>query len=71
MRNDVCFGSTILSSGACNTPNTGTAPNGTPGKANDFFVQQLTRLGIGYDLSPDLNFYMELIDSSDLGWKRL
>ena len=29
MRNDVCFGSNILSGGACNTPNPGTAPNGT------------------------------------------
>jgi hypothetical protein len=67
MRNGVCFGSNILSSGACNTPNPGTAPNGTPGKANDFYVQQLTRLGIGYDLSPDLNFYMELIDSRTWG----
>ena len=67
MRNGVCFGSTILSGGACNTPNTGTAPNGTPGKANDFYVQQLVRLGFGYDLSPDLNFYMELQDSRTWG----
>ena len=69
MRNGVCFGSNILIGGACNA-NPGTAPNGTPGKANDFYVQQLTRLGIGYDLSPDLNFYMELIDSRTWGWKR-
>ena len=67
MRNGVCFGSTILSGGACNAPNTGTAPNGTPGKANDFYVQQLVRLGFGYDLSPDLNFYMELQDSRTWG----
>ncbi len=67
MRTGVCFGSNILSSGACNAPNPGTAPNGTPGKANDFYVQQLTRLGFGYDLSPDLNFYMELQDSRTWG----
>ena len=67
MRNGVCFGSNILSGGACNAPNTGTAPNGTPGKANDFYVQQLVRLGFGYDLSPDLNFYMELQDSRTWG----
>jgi hypothetical protein len=67
MRNGVCFGSTILSGGACNAPNPGTAPNGTPGKANDFYVQQLVRLGFGYDLSPDLNFYMELQDSRTWG----
>ena len=67
MRNGVCFGSNILSGGACNAPNPGTAPNGTPGKANDFYVQQLVRLGFGYDLSPDLNFYMELQDSRTWG----
>jgi len=67
MRNGVCFGSNILTGGACNTPNLGTAPNGTPGKANDFYVQQFTRLGFGYDLSPDLNFYMELQDSRTWG----
>ena len=53
--------------GACNNPNTGTTPNGTPGKPNDFYVQQWVRLGIGYDLSPDLNFYMELQDSRTWG----
>jgi hypothetical protein len=64
MRNGVCFGSNMavnsigLGTGACNGPNPGTTPNGAPGKANDFYVQQLTRLGIGYDLSPDVNFYM-------------
>ena len=67
MRDGVCFGSNILSSGACNAPNPGTAPNGSPGKANDFYVQQLVRLGFGYDLSPDLNFYMELQDSRTWG----
>lgn len=64
MRNNVCFGSNGIGGGSCNTPNPGTTPNGTPGKANDFYVQQMTRLGIGYDLSPDVNFYMEIIDSA-------
>jgi hypothetical protein len=67
MRNGVCFGSIIVGKGACNNHNTGTTPNGTPGKQNDFYAQQLTRLGIGYDLSPDVNFYMELQDSRTWG----
>ena len=67
MRNNVCFGSTIVGNGTCNNPNSGTTPNGTPGQANDFYAQQLTRLGIGYDLSPDVNFYMELQDSRTWG----
>ena len=45
------------------TLNPGTTPNGTPGQQNDFYALQLTRLGIGYDLSTDVNFYMELQDS--------
>ena len=56
--------------GACNTfgqTTPGTASNAAPGKANDFFVQQWVRLGIGYDLSPDVNFYMEIIDSATWG----
>ena len=74
MRNGTCFGSAMAGvnsagepNGACNNPNTGVTPNGVAGKANDFYVQQLTRLGFGYDLSPDLNFYMELIDSRTWG----
>lgn len=60
MRNNICFGGGASgTSGACNQPNS----NGNAGKQNDFYVQQMTRLGIGYDLSPDVNFYMELIDS--------
>jgi alginate export protein len=53
--------------GACNAPNNTRNPNGVAGKANDFFVQQWVRLGIGYDLSPDVNFYMEIIDSATWG----
>lgn len=70
MRNGVCFGSAFsvgTTRGSCNNPNSGTTPNGTPGKQNDFYAQQLTRLGIGYDLSPDVNFYMELQDSRTWG----
>ena len=67
MRNNVCFGSNIVGRGSCNAPNVGTTPNGTRGKANDSYVQQMTRLGIGYDLSPDMNFYFEIIDSATWG----
>jgi hypothetical protein len=35
--------------------------------ANNSFIQQWARLGIGYDLSPDVNFYVELIYSHDWG----
>ncbi|WP_447600999.1 alginate export family protein [Nitrospira sp. Nam80] len=74
MRNNTCFGGAILAGGACNTFGganaRGAAPNSgaTAGnKGNDFFVQQWIRLGIGYDLSPDVNFYMEIIDSATWG----
>ena len=53
--------------GNCNAVNSTTNPNGVAGKANDFFVQQWVRLGLGYDLSPDVNFYMEIIDSATWG----
>jgi hypothetical protein len=62
-RQNACFGSVNGAAGACNTFNA----NGTQGKANDQFVQQWVRLGIGYDLSPDVNFYMEIIDSAVWG----
>ncbi len=61
-RTNTCFGNTNVGLG-CN--NFGT--RGTQGKANDFYVQQWVRLGIGYDLSPDVNFYMEIIDSATWG----
>ncbi|HSB45409.1 MAG TPA: alginate export family protein [Nitrospira sp.] len=66
MRNQGCFGSTSVGGGACNAFG-GNSANGTKGKSNDFFVQQWVRLGIGYDLSPDVNFYMEIIDSAVWG----
>jgi hypothetical protein len=65
MRNSACFGNTFATStGSCNNS---AANTGTKGKTNDFYVQQMVRLGIGYDLSPDLNFYFELIDSRTWG----
>jgi hypothetical protein len=63
MRNNICFGSAMAAGstlGACNSPNRGTTPNGTAGKANDSYALQKARLGFGYDLSSDVNFYMEL-----------
>ena len=64
MRNNTCFGSISAGVGNCNAKGGG---NGTKGQANDQFTQQMTRLGIGYDVSPDVNFYMELINSSTWG----
>jgi hypothetical protein len=73
-RNGTCFGSAMattaaapLGNGACNTPNSGTTANGTAGKANESYALQKARLGFGYDLSPDVNFYLELIYSSVWG----
>src|ERR1051325_1126433 len=63
-RNGVCFGGGAPVGGACNAIAGGQAGRATLGRgANDFFVQQWVRLGIGDDLSPDVNFYMEIIDS--------
>jgi hypothetical protein len=64
-RNNVCFGGAIGTAGECNAPLG--SPNSLIGKANDQFVQQLARLGIGYDLSRDVNFYLEFIDSRTWG----
>ncbi|HZC81133.1 MAG TPA: hypothetical protein VE222_05350, partial [Nitrospiraceae bacterium] len=68
-RNNTCFGSAMAGNtlGACNSFNGQTSANGTPGKANDSFALQKTRLGFGYDLSPDVNFYTELIYSAVWG----
>ena len=64
---NVCFGGGIGLSGNCNVVNASAAANSIAGEANDQFVQQMTRLGIGYDLSPDVNFYLEFIDSRTWG----
>ena len=67
MRTNTCFGSTMAGAGNCNARNSTTTSNGTKGQQNDQFTQQMTRLGIGYDVSPDVNFYMELINSATFG----
>lgn len=68
-RHSVCFGGAPPINGACNTLGSdGSGTSAFPGKsANDFYVQQWARLGIGYDLSPDLNFYVEIQDSATWG----
>ena len=55
--------------GACNSlAANGSGTQAFPGRsANDFYVQQWARLGIGYDLSPNLNFYFEIQDSATWG----
>jgi hypothetical protein len=64
-RNGVCFGGGSQTAfGACNT---GVGAKGAGAGQNNSFVQQWARLGIGYDLSPDVNFYVELIYSHDWG----
>ena len=68
-RNGVCFGGGPPISGACNSLNVSgsgtTAHSGS--NANDFFIQQWARVGLGYDPSPNLNFYLELQDSATWG----
>jgi hypothetical protein len=67
-RTNVCFGGGAPAAGVCNGFSTAGTPATNAGRtANDFYVQQWVRLGIGYDLSPDVNFYFELIDSATWG----
>src|SRR5262249_2588076 len=67
-RNGVCFGGSPQTGfGACNAAVRLTSPGGTGPGANNFFVQQWVRLGIGYDLSPDVDSYLETIYSNDWG----
>jgi len=67
-RKNTCFGSANGAAGACNAAGSATGSSAIAGKpANDFYVQQWVRLGIGYDLSPDVNFYMEIIDAAVWG----
>jgi len=66
-RNGVCFGGGSPAGGACNAGPGGAAVPNAGHAASDQFVQQWVRLGIGYDLSPDVNFYMEIIDSAVWG----
>ncbi len=68
-RNGVCFGGGPPIAGACNSLNasgSGTTANNGPG-ASDFYIQQWARLGLGYDPSSNLNFYLELQDSATWG----
>ena len=67
MRNQTCFGGAISNTGTCNLSPGQTSANGIAGKANDSYVLQKARLGFGYDLSPDVNFYMELQYSATWG----
>ncbi len=68
-RNGVCFGGGPPINGTCNSLNA--AGSGTSaydgGKASDSYIQQWARVGLGYDPSPDLNFYVELQDSATWG----
>src|SRR5437773_5861874 len=70
-RNGVCFGGGAPAAGACNAfsaaAGAATGAQQAAKGANDFYVQQWVRLGIGYDLSPDVNFYFEIIDSATWG----
>lgn len=70
-RNNACFGLGSAVRGECTTIGgaraNAPAPSTNGKAANDFYVQQWVRLGIGYDLSPDVNFYMEIIDSAVWG----
>lgn len=68
-RSGVCFGGGPPMNGACNSLNlSGSGTSAHDGsKASDFFIQQWARLGLGYDPSPTLNFYVELQDSATWG----
>ena len=67
MRNQTCFGGAITNAGTCNMFTGQTFANGAHGKANESYALQKARLGFGYDLSPDVNFYMELQYSATWG----
>ena len=68
-RNGVCFGGGPPINGACNSLNAAGSSTSAHdgGKASDFYIQQWARLGLGYDPSPGLNFYVELQDSATWG----
>ena len=67
MRNQTCFGGAISTTGSCNLSPGQTSANGIHGKANESYALQKARLGFGYDLSPDVNFYLELQYSATWG----
>jgi hypothetical protein len=68
-RHGVCFGGGPPVNGACNALTE--AGNGTTAfsgpAASDFFIQQWARVGLGYDLTEDINFFVELQDSANWG----
>ena len=68
-RNSVCFGGGPPIAGACNSLDQfGSGTGAHSGRhAGDFFIQQWARIGLGYDPSPNLNFYVELQDSATWG----
>jgi hypothetical protein len=68
-RNGVCFGGGPPIAGACNSLDQfGSGTGAHSGRhAGDFFIQQWARIGLGYDPSPNVNFYVELQDSATWG----
>ena len=68
-RNGVCFGGGPPIAGACNSLDQfGSGTGAHSGRhAGDFFIQQCARIGLGYDPSPNVNFYVELQDSATWG----
>ncbi len=68
-RNGVCFGGGPPVNGVCNGLDE--AGSGTPARpgpsGSDFFIQQWARVGLGYDPTPNLNFFVELQDSATWG----
>jgi hypothetical protein len=68
-RNGVCFGGGPPIAGACNSLDQfGSGTGAHSGRhAGDFSIQQWARIGLGYDPSPNVNFYVELQDSATWG----
>ena len=68
-RRAVCFGGGAPIGGACNRLETnGSGTSANPGSVPDEgFVQQWARMGLGYDLSSDVHFYLEILDSANWG----
>ena len=68
-RSGVCFGGGPPIAGACNSLDRfGSGTGADSGRnAGDFYIQQWARIGLGYDPSPNLNFYIELQDSATWG----
>ncbi|MBX3235334.1 MAG: alginate export family protein [Nitrospiraceae bacterium] len=68
-RNGACFGGGPPVSGVCNgldESGSGTTARSGPA-ASDFYIQQWMRVGLGYDPTPNLTFFVELQDSATWG----